>query len=676
MFKLVIQDDEGKTTVVPLIRDELTIGRKEGNTIRLTERNVSRRHARLVRQNGSITIEDLNSYNGIRVNGSRIQGRCQIRETDRVQIGDYLIELKSEAHDKADTISERTMPIERIDPHATTPVPDTVEPTDSIVATTRMTKAEAAAVMGATFVPAVTEPIPAIAPAAPEAEPAPPAAAAAAQAVTAPVQPVPHVSANARLVALSTAFAGREFELDKPAMVIGRTEDNDIAINHRSISRHHAKLVRENGRHAIVDMNSSNGVRVNGEEYGKVELRRADVIDLGHVRLRFVEAGEDFVFGRDAQAVDVVPQGSSRMVMWMALALLLIGGAVALFLVMNSADEAGPGEDGAIAQADPPPRTPEGEGSSAAGAVTSPTAVAAGEADAGAGGSSATPGSGTPPPASDEISRLLAGARKAVDAEKWNDALTAARSALALDPASRAAQALVDQADSELKNEQVHKQFTRAVAGREYARVADLFRKLDQESVYRVKAQQDHERLKQDYIRVHARDGKRLADRGRCKEQERLAGEVGRVWNEAGRAVESYACKQPSSGATAGGTQTPPGGTPPGEGTPPGGADTPPGGTGTPPGGTGSQTAGATFDQLLDQSRQAANDGEYAKSLKFCEQAMEKKSSDQIAASICGLAACRLKSSVKARKFIRKITNPERQQAVQQICRNEGVTDI
>ena len=41
MFKLVIQDDEGKTTVVPLIRDEITNGRKEGNTIRLTERNVS-----------------------------------------------------------------------------------------------------------------------------------------------------------------------------------------------------------------------------------------------------------------------------------------------------------------------------------------------------------------------------------------------------------------------------------------------------------------------------------------------------------------------------------------------------------------------------------------------------------------------------------------------------------
>src|SRR5512139_2385420 len=94
MFKLVIQDDEGKTTVVPLIRDEITIGRKEGNTIRLTERNVSRRHARVVRQNGSILIEDLDSYNGVKVNGQRIAGRVQVTESDRIQIGDYLLELK------------------------------------------------------------------------------------------------------------------------------------------------------------------------------------------------------------------------------------------------------------------------------------------------------------------------------------------------------------------------------------------------------------------------------------------------------------------------------------------------------------------------------------------------------------------------------------------------------
>ena len=36
MFKLVIQDDEGKTTVVPLIRDEITIGRKAVSYTHLT----------------------------------------------------------------------------------------------------------------------------------------------------------------------------------------------------------------------------------------------------------------------------------------------------------------------------------------------------------------------------------------------------------------------------------------------------------------------------------------------------------------------------------------------------------------------------------------------------------------------------------------------------------------
>ena len=71
MFKLVISDDEGKTTVVPLVRDEITIGRKEGNTIRLTERNVSRRHARIHRKSADYVLEDLASYNGIVVNGAR-----------------------------------------------------------------------------------------------------------------------------------------------------------------------------------------------------------------------------------------------------------------------------------------------------------------------------------------------------------------------------------------------------------------------------------------------------------------------------------------------------------------------------------------------------------------------------------------------------------------------------
>src|SRR3954466_13502737 len=102
MYKLIIEDDEGKTTVVPLIRDEITIGRKEGNTIRLTERNVSRRHAKLLKSNGTVFIEDLTSYNGIKVNGDRIAGRAPVNEGDRIQIGDYQLALKL---DKATGVS-------------------------------------------------------------------------------------------------------------------------------------------------------------------------------------------------------------------------------------------------------------------------------------------------------------------------------------------------------------------------------------------------------------------------------------------------------------------------------------------------------------------------------------------------------------------------------------------
>ena len=91
MLKLTIEDDEGKTTVIPVIRDEMTIGRQEGNTIRLTERNVSRRHARLLRQNGVVYVEDLASFIGVKLNGSRITAVSPIREGDELLIGDYKI---------------------------------------------------------------------------------------------------------------------------------------------------------------------------------------------------------------------------------------------------------------------------------------------------------------------------------------------------------------------------------------------------------------------------------------------------------------------------------------------------------------------------------------------------------------------------------------------------------
>jgi pSer/pThr/pTyr-binding forkhead associated (FHA) protein len=96
MVKLVISDTEGTTTVVPLVRDEISIGRREGNTIRLTERNVSRKHAQLRRVNGAYKLKDLDSYVGTLVNGARVEAEAEIHPGDTIEIGDYRIRVERE----------------------------------------------------------------------------------------------------------------------------------------------------------------------------------------------------------------------------------------------------------------------------------------------------------------------------------------------------------------------------------------------------------------------------------------------------------------------------------------------------------------------------------------------------------------------------------------------------
>jgi pSer/pThr/pTyr-binding forkhead associated (FHA) protein len=339
MFKLVIQDDEGKTTVVPLIRDEITIGRKEGNTIRLTERNVSRRHARILRSNGEVQIEDLGSYNGIRVNNARIAERVNLRVSDQVQIGDYKLYLKAEGVEQVD--DARTMPIERIDPAGGAPtdiVPAVAAPTAPVPIQAPTlgngTGANPALATPPAPVPAVqisgnpNRTLVAVANTGSDGRPL-----ATAEHIAAAI---PQHTGHGKLVVLSSNFASKEFELSRPQMIIGRTDENDLVINHRSISRNHAKVVREpdTGRYTISDLQSSNGVRVNGQDYGKVELRRGDVIDLGHVRLRFVEPGEDFVFARDAVITDV-PDASSKkgLLVAVVLGILVLGGVVVFFMM-------------------------------------------------------------------------------------------------------------------------------------------------------------------------------------------------------------------------------------------------------------------------------------------------------------------------------------------------------
>jgi pSer/pThr/pTyr-binding forkhead associated (FHA) protein len=108
MWKLSIEDDQANQTVVDLSRDEYTIGRDVVNTVRLTERNISRKHA-LLRKNGvGWVVKDLTSYNGCFVNGGRVAGERGLKHGDLLQLGDYRLELIDE-----DTVA-------RLDPESKT----------------------------------------------------------------------------------------------------------------------------------------------------------------------------------------------------------------------------------------------------------------------------------------------------------------------------------------------------------------------------------------------------------------------------------------------------------------------------------------------------------------------------------------------------------------------------
>ncbi|HEX9620704.1 MAG TPA: FHA domain-containing protein, partial [Polyangiaceae bacterium] len=102
MTKLSIEDDQSSKTEFALTRDEYSLGRADGNAVRLTERNISRHHAKLVRNGAGWVIQDLSSYNGCFVNGERVRESAPLRDGDLLQLGDYRLALVDEAADSSD----------------------------------------------------------------------------------------------------------------------------------------------------------------------------------------------------------------------------------------------------------------------------------------------------------------------------------------------------------------------------------------------------------------------------------------------------------------------------------------------------------------------------------------------------------------------------------------------
>ena len=78
----------------------VTIGREEGNVLRLNDERVSRFHIKIQSDNNEIILTDLDSTNGTRVNGNVVQIR-RLRPGDRVHVGRSILLFGSETEIRA-----------------------------------------------------------------------------------------------------------------------------------------------------------------------------------------------------------------------------------------------------------------------------------------------------------------------------------------------------------------------------------------------------------------------------------------------------------------------------------------------------------------------------------------------------------------------------------------------
>ena len=93
-----------------------------------------------------------------------------------------------------------------------------------------------------------------------------------------------------KLVLSTDGKAVSELHLIPGRKVVGRTPDNDLQIDSKFISRHHCQLVTgSDGITVIEDLNSTNGIVVQGKRVRRHTLRDGDVVSVGQHEILYVD---------------------------------------------------------------------------------------------------------------------------------------------------------------------------------------------------------------------------------------------------------------------------------------------------------------------------------------------------------------------------------------------------
>ncbi|OJH35034.1 ATPase, T2SS/T4P/T4SS family [Cystobacter ferrugineus] len=94
MFLITLEEKGGGTEQIEFEKNEITIGRLDGNDIRLAKGNVSKYHSKIIAKDGKFIVVDMKSTNGTFVNGKKIAGPQVVKPTDQISIGDYILNVE------------------------------------------------------------------------------------------------------------------------------------------------------------------------------------------------------------------------------------------------------------------------------------------------------------------------------------------------------------------------------------------------------------------------------------------------------------------------------------------------------------------------------------------------------------------------------------------------------
>ena len=92
-----------------------------------------------------------------------------------------------------------------------------------------------------------------------------------------------------RIIVGSNGQTVAECELSPGRFIMGRTVDNDLQIDSKFISRHHAQIVTTHNISVIEDLNSTNGIHVRGKRVRRRILNDGDVVHIGQHEIMYFD---------------------------------------------------------------------------------------------------------------------------------------------------------------------------------------------------------------------------------------------------------------------------------------------------------------------------------------------------------------------------------------------------